>query len=93
MTIQYKIIDNQLTTSDYGLANWLDFNGLLFLGTYELPNEPRKSFVFQTDPNEAMALIEEWVAADSMEADICRRFFKSHSAIKRALKESYRVSK
>lgn len=94
MRIDYKIINNHLTTTDYGLANWLAYNDVVFLGTYEVPGEPRKSFVFQVEdePIEYQGLIEEWAMPTQPEALVCRKFFRSHSTIKRALKESENIA-
>lgn len=91
--IQYKIIDGQLTTSDYGLANWLVFSGLYFLGAFEVPPYPRKSFVFQVDPETAQELIEDWALQNTREAEVCRAFFDAHQQIKWSLKESVDASK
>lgn len=82
---------NEYPTSDYGLANWLVFNGVELLGTVELPNETRKSFVFLSD-DRVEDLINDWNRPVSEQADICRRFFKAHTYIKRNLRESLRVS-
>lgn len=82
---------NEYTTSDYGLANWLSFNGVELLGTVELPNETRKSFVFLNE-DRLPDLITDWNNPVSEQAVICRRFFKAHTYIKRNLKESLNVS-
>lgn len=82
---------NEYTTSDYGLANWLSFNGVELLGAVELPNETRKSFVFLNE-DRLEDLIADWNTPVSQEAVVCRRFFKAHTYIKRNLRESLRVS-
>lgn len=79
------------STQDYGLANWLVFNGIELLGTVEFPGDTRKSFVFVTryDVNR---LVEEWQSPDTDEAAICKAFFKAHTIVKKNLKESLNVA-
>lgn len=81
---------NEYSTSDYGLANWLAFNGVELLGTVELPKETRKSFVFLNE-DRLVDLIADWNNPVSEQAEICKRFFKAHTYIKRNLKESLNV--
>lgn len=88
-------MENDYTTSDYGLANWLVFNGVELLGAIELPNDTRKNFVFLYE-DRIPELVEAWGGPfsepDTEPARTCKHFFKSHMYIKKNLRESIRVT-
>lgn len=86
--------NDNFTTQDYGLANWLVFNRVTLLGAVEYPGDSRKNFIFL--PSDRIAeLIQAWGEPLSLPtsepARTCKRFFNAHSVIKRALKESLNV--
>jgi hypothetical protein len=76
------------TTEDYGLANWLLFKGVEFLGAVAYPDNPRKSFFF-IKPDNLEELTDEWFNPTTEEAKICKKFFKAHTIIKKELRDSY----
>lgn len=78
-------------TDDYGLANWLVYNKVTLLGAVAYPNEQRKKFVFLPTSNIDELLIE-WQTPTTDVANICKRFFTSHTVIKKALKESMDIA-
>ena len=82
------------TTQDYGLANWLVYNKITLIGAVAYPNETRKSFVFIWSDS-IPQLEEEWGPPFSVPntelARTCKKFFAAHSIIKKALKESMDV--
>lgn len=77
-------------TADYSLATWLCYRKITLLGTVELPNDTRKRFVFLKTPD-IEEYIEEWNASDDDEVLTCKRFFRAHTTVKHALKDSYSV--
>ena len=84
--------NENFTTQDYGLANWLAFNRTELLGAIEFPGETRKSFVFLNSPG-IPSLVKEWEDPRSTDGVTCKRFFQAHSLIKKALKDSLDVSR
>lgn len=83
--------NQNFTTADYGLANWLAFNRVELLGAIEYPGETRKSFVFSYS-DKLQDLIDDWETPHSELAQICKRFFQAHTLIKKSLKESMSVT-
>lgn len=81
---------NHYTTQDYALANWLVFSGLEMIGSVQYPGNTRKSFVF-IDSDNLQELVEEWLVPTQEDTKICKAFFKAHTVIKKALKESMDV--
>lgn len=80
--------DENYSTQDYGLANWLLFNGLEFLGCVQYPGDSRKSFVFINEDS-VSELTDEWKHPQTETGRLGKGFFRAHTAIKRALKESF----
>lgn len=94
----------EYSTDDYSLANWLVFNGVEFLGAVEYPQahnhreedcrhpSHRKRFAFLGD-EKLEYFINEWSFPSKDETKICKAFFRAHSIIKKALKDSLDASK
>lgn len=82
--------DNKFTTTDYGLANWLVFNGIDLLGAVEYPPDTKKSFVFLAS-TELDDLVSDWETPTTELAQTCKSFFHAHREVKSALKESLNV--
>ena len=82
------------TTKDYGLANWLVFNRITLIGTVEYPGDTRKAFVF-LNSDRIPELVKEWGDPSSVPshepARTCKKFFSAHSIIKKSLKESLSI--
>lgn len=88
------ITNDNFTTTDYGLANWLVFNRIQLLGTVHYANDSKKSFVFLYS-DRIPELEAQWGPPlsnpETEPAKTCKKFFSAHSIIKKALKDSIDV--